>query len=72
MSIVYISHKMDEILRISDELRSCVMENIGTWDAKDLTNDFIISKMVGRELTNLYPVKENVPGEVVLSRNFTL
>ena len=38
---------------------------IGTWDAKDLTTDFIITKMVGRELTNLYPPKENVPGEVV-------
>ena len=45
---------------------------IGTWDAKDLTNDFIISKMVGRELTNLYPEKENVPGEIVFEvENFT-
>ena len=64
---------MDEILRISDEVT--IMRDgkyIGTWDAKDLTNDFIISKMVGRELTNLYPVKENVPGEVVFEvENFT-
>ena len=66
VAIVYISHKMDEILRISDEVT--VMRDgqyIGTWDAKTLTTDFIISKMVGRELTNLFPKRNNVPGEVV-------
>ena len=66
VSIVYISHKMDEILRISDEVT--VMRDgqyIGTWDCAGLTTDFIISKMVGRELTNLYPERHNVPGDVV-------
>ena len=66
VSIVYISHKMDEILRISDEVT--IMRDgqyVGTWDAKGLTTDFIITKMVGRELTNLFPQRENVPGEVV-------
>jgi methyl-galactoside transport system ATP-binding protein len=66
VAIVYISHKIDEILRISDEVT--IMRDgkyIGTWDAKDLTNEFIIAKMVGRELTNLYPKRENIPGEVV-------
>ena len=66
VAIVYISHKMDEILRISDEVT--IMRDgqyIGTWSAKELTTDFIITKMVGRELTNLYPKRENVPGEVV-------
>ena len=73
VSIVYISHKMDEILRISDEVT--IMRDgqyIGTWDAKGLTTDFIISKMVGRELTNLFPERSNVPGEVVFEvDNFT-
>ncbi|MDO4989214.1 MAG: sugar ABC transporter ATP-binding protein [Eubacteriales bacterium] len=66
VAVVYISHKMDEILRISDEVT--IMRDgqyIGTWDASELTTDFIITKMVGRELTNLYPKRENVPGEVV-------
>ncbi len=65
VAIVYISHKMDEILRISDEVT--IMRDgqyIGTWDCKGLTTDFIITKMVGRELTNLYPPRENVPGEI--------
>ncbi len=66
VAIVYISHKMDEILRISDEVT--IMRDgkyIGTWPASELTNDFIITKMVGRELSNLYPKRDNVPGEVV-------
>ena len=65
VAIVYISHKMDEILRISDEVT--IMRDgqyIGTWAAKDLDIDTIITKMVGRELTNLYPERHNVPGDV--------
>lgn len=73
VSIVYISHKMDEILRISDEVT--IMRDgqyIGTWDAKELTTDMIITKMVGRELSNLYPPRSNVPGEVVFEvKDFT-
>ena len=73
VSIVYISHKMDEILRISDEVT--IMRDgqyIGTWDAKELTTDMIITKMVGRELSNLYPSRSNVPGEVVFEvKDFT-
>ncbi len=62
--VIYISHKMDEILQISDEVT--IMRDgqyIGTWEAKDLTTDFIIEKEVGRELKNLYPPKVNTPGE---------
>ena len=73
VAIVYISHKMDEILRISDEVT--IMRDgqyIGTWDSADLTTDFIITKMVGRELTNLYPERHNEPGEVVFEvKDFT-
>jgi methyl-galactoside transport system ATP-binding protein len=67
ISIIYISHKMDEILSISDDVT--IMRDgqfIGTWAAKELTIDMIVTKMVGRELKNLYPPKFNVPGEVVL------
>ncbi len=70
VSIVYISHKMDEILRISDEVT--IMRDgqyIGTWEAKSLTTDIIITKMVGRELSNLFPKKNNHPGEVVFEVN---
>ena len=63
VSIVYISHKMDEILRISDEVT--IMRDgqyIGTWEAKELTTDMIITKMVGRELSNLYPPRHRYSG----------
>ena len=65
--IIYISHRMDEILRISDEvtiLRDG--QRIATSPAKELTTNRIITQMVGRELTNVYPPKTNTPGEVVL------
>ena len=72
-AVIYISHKMEEILQISDEVT--IMRDgkyIGTWPASELTTDVIITRMVGRELTNLYPKKENVPGEVVLKvENYT-
>jgi methyl-galactoside transport system ATP-binding protein len=73
VAIIYISHKMDEILRISDEVT--IMRDgqyIGTWKSSEMTVDMIISKMVGRDLTNVYPPKTNTPGEVVFSvRNYS-
>ena len=39
---------------------------VGTWPAAELTTDQIIAKMVGRELTNVYPAKKNTPGEVIM------
>ncbi|WP_024865292.1 sugar ABC transporter ATP-binding protein [Butyrivibrio sp. FCS014] len=67
VAMIYISHKMDEIKRIADDVT--IMRDgtyIGTWPAKDLTIDDIIAKMVGRELTNIYPPKDRTPGEVVM------
>lgn len=68
--IIYISHKMAEILRISDEVT--IMRDgkkIETKAAKELTTDEIIKLMVGRELTNRYPEKTNKKGEVLLEVN---
>ncbi len=73
VGIIYISHKMEEILQISDEVT--IMRDgkwIATEDAKDLTTDKIIKYMVGRELTNRFPPKTNKPGDVVMKvRNLT-
>lgn len=66
-AIIYISHKMAEILRISDEVT--IMRDgkkIETKAAQDLTMDEIIRLMVGRELTNRYPDKTNKIGDVLL------
>ncbi len=67
VAIIYISHKMEEILRISDEVS--IMRDgqlVGTWPAAELTQDLIIRRMVGRDLTHRFPERSNVPGEVVL------
>ena len=66
--IIYISHKMEEILRISDDVT--IMRDgqwVATRPAKELTMDEIIRLMVGRELTNRFPPKTNQPAEVILS-----
>lgn len=67
VALVYISHKMEEILSISDEVT--IMRDgkwVATEHARDLTTDKIIKLMVGRDLTNRFPPKTNVPGEVML------
>lgn len=67
VSIIYISHKMEEILEISDEVT--IMRDgklIGSWPASELTTDMIISKMVGRDLSHRFPQRSNIPGDVVL------
>ena len=67
VSIIYISHKMEEILQISDDVT--IMRDgkyIGTWNASELTTNLIISKMVGRDLTQRFPERSHIPGEVVL------
>lgn len=64
--IIYISHKMEEILRISDEIT--VMRdgaNVKTAPADELTMDKIIRLMVGREISNRFPPKTNKPGDVI-------
>ena len=67
VGIIYISHKMAEIKRISDYIT--VMRDgqwIATEKAKDLEMNDIIRLMVGRELTNQFPPKTNTPGEEFL------
>jgi len=65
--IIYISHKMEEILKISDAIT--IMRDgawVATKDAKEVTMDEIIKLMVGRELTNRFPEKTNKPADVIL------
>jgi len=67
--IIYISHKMEEILRISDEVT--IMRDgqwVATKPASELTMNQIIRLMVGRELTNRFPPKEHVVSDKVVLR----
>ena len=67
VGIIYISHKMAEIKRISDYIT--VMRDgqwVATKPAAELEMADIIRLMVGRELTNQFPPKTNTPGETYL------
>ncbi len=67
VGIIYISHKMEEILQISDDVT--IMRDgkwISTQPAHELTTDKIINLMVGRDLTHRFPEKTNIPGETIL------
>jgi len=72
-AIIYISHKMDEIFAITDEIS---IFRDGNWVGSDITSEYtrqsLITKMVGRELTQLFPKFNNAIGEEVLTvRNLT-
>jgi inositol transport system ATP-binding protein len=67
-AIVYITHRLGEIFEIADEI-SVLRDGrlVGSLAASSATADGLIRLMVGRELTQLYPRTETVPGEIVLS-----
>ena len=68
VAIIYITHKMDEVFRISDDITVFRDgKHIGSYPAKELDRDKLIKLMVGRELTDLFPKEEAEIGEVVLS-----
>lgn len=67
VSIIYISHKMDEIFTIAQ--RITVLRDgkkIGTYDAKTLDHQKLITLMVGREIVNIYHNDHEVKDEVIL------
>lgn len=72
IGIVYISHKMDEIYRIAD--RITIMRDgrtVGTYEASELSPGQLITKMVGRDITNVYPdrIPHSLGAEVMRIEN---
>jgi inositol transport system ATP-binding protein len=66
--IIYITHKMDEVFRIADEITVFRDgHHVGTYSANDLDTDKLIKLMVDRELTEIFPEKHSPIGEVKLS-----
>ena len=68
ISMIYISHKMDEIFEICDEV-SVLRDGqlVLTKSTKETNLDELIAAMVGRSLDNRFPPVDNVPGEPILS-----
>ncbi len=73
ITFIYISHKLDEIFEITDEVT--VMRDgqyVDTVATSDLTEKSLVSLMVGRELTHLFPKTEVEIGDVVFeAKNLT-
>lgn len=73
---ILISHKLSEILKIADSIT--IIRDGGTIETldkmdKDLSEDRIIKGMVGRELTNLFPIRESKIGEIIFEvKNWTV
>lgn len=67
VAVIYISHKMEEIFAISDEI--AVMRDgtyVGTWKTAEMDNKSVIEKMLGRPLEHIYPERKPAIGETVL------
>lgn len=67
IAIIYISHRLDEIFQICDEvtvLRDG--KHIGSTKVSDVTKDQLITMMVGRELEEQFPYRKEETGKVVL------
>jgi len=73
VSFIFITHKMDEVYKIADEIT--VLRDgkyIGTKNACDLTKQGLIEMMVGREISQMFPKEVAEIGDVKLSlRNLT-
>ena len=68
ISLVYISHKMDEIFEICDDVSVLRDGNLVMTKRTDETNmNELIAAMVGRSLDNRFPPVDNEPGEMILS-----
>lgn len=71
ISIIYISHRLDEIFEVCDTYTVLVDGNMtGNGYVKDINKDQLIEKMIGRELTQVFPEKNAIESEdVVLKVN---
>jgi inositol transport system ATP-binding protein len=68
VAIIYITHKMDEVFKIAD--RVTVFRDgrhVATLPASELDRQKLITLMVGRELTHLFPKEDVAIGDVVMS-----
>ncbi len=73
MSIIYISHRLEEVFDLADTVTVlCDGRIVDTLPTPGLTRQQLIKLMVGRELTEEYPKERFTPGETVLEvKNLT-
>jgi len=66
MTIIYISHRMEEVMTLADEI-SVLRDGeiVATAKTKDINVDTVVKHMVGRELKDFYPSRNTCPAEIV-------
>ena len=67
VTIIYISHRLEEVFRIANEVT--ILKDgqlVGTKPIKDLSRGELVKMMVGRTLEEVFPVSSNQPGTFVL------
>lgn len=67
VSVIYISHRLEEIMEICDTVT--IMkdgEHIETRNINEVNKDYLISKMVGRKMSDIYSIRHQVAGEEIL------
>ena len=70
VSSVLISHKLDEVLEISDWITILRDgKTVASYPRTDATEKRIVAEMVGREMTHYYPQSHRVPGDLAFSVN---
>ncbi|MDR0841307.1 MAG: sugar ABC transporter ATP-binding protein [Christensenellaceae bacterium] len=67
ISIIYISHRLEEIFKLCDTITvlkdGCYVDTV---DVQDTTRQLLVNKMVGRELKDMFPARNAKIGEVLL------
>ncbi len=66
MTIIYISHRMDEVMTLADEI-SILRDGeiVATANIKEINVNTVVKHMVGRELKDFYPSRDICPGEIL-------
>ena len=67
VSIIYVSHRLEEVMEICDSVT--IMKDgtyVETKSISEVNKDYLISKMVGRQMADIYNIKHRVPGEELL------
>lgn len=67
VSVIYVSHRLEEIMEICDSVT--IMKDgsyVETKDIKEVDKDYLISKMVGRSMVDIYNIERQKPGKELL------
>ncbi|WP_076348518.1 sugar ABC transporter ATP-binding protein [Alicyclobacillus vulcanalis] len=70
VGVIYISHRLEELFAIAD--RVTVLRDgmsVGTFSMREVSEDVLVERMVGRSVENRYPKVETQPGDVILELN---